>query len=53
MLWTAENIPFNGKNKNGDILNDGVYFYAIRSKDFDCSDEKYIGYCYGSITIAR
>ena len=47
------NIPFNGKSKSGDILNEGVYFYAVRSKDFDCSDEKYQGYCYGSITVVR
>lgn len=44
---------FDGRNKNGADLSEGVYFYSIHSDDFDCNDEKYKGFCYGNITIVR
>ena len=47
------NSPFNGKSSNGDILTEGVYFYVIRSKHFDCNDKKFKGNCSGNITIER
>jgi gliding motility-associated-like protein len=44
---------FDGRNKNGDLLTDGVYFYYVISDDFDCEDEQYKGFCTGNISIVR
>ncbi|AEA43296.1 T9SS C-terminal target domain-containing protein [Fluviicola taffensis] len=44
---------FDGRTKNGNDLNEGVYFYTLKSDDFDCNDEKFKGICSGNITIVR
>lgn len=44
---------FDGRNKNGNELTDGVYFYQVQSEDFDCNDEELKGFCSGFITIVR
>ncbi|WP_343748249.1 gliding motility-associated C-terminal domain-containing protein [Fluviicola sp.] len=44
---------FEGRDKHGNELSEGVYFYSIKSDDFDCNDKKYKGFCYGNITIVR
>ena len=55
IVYTMDNNSsiFDGRNKNGNDLNEGVYFYSIKSEDFDCEDEKYKGFCFGNITIVR
>ena len=55
IVYTMDNNSsiFDGRNKNGNDLNEGVYFYSIKSDDFDCNDEKYKGFCFGNITIVR
>ena len=45
--------PFLGKDKNGEALSSGVYFYTIISDDFDCEAPEYKGFCHGNITIIR
>lgn len=45
--------PFLGKDKNGEDLSSGVYFYTIISDDFDCEAPEYKGFCHGNITIIR
>lgn len=44
---------FDGHNKNGDELTEGVYFYTVQSDDFDCNDPEFEGFCSGNITIVR
>lgn len=44
---------FNGKDKHGRDLTEGVYFYQVRSNDFDCNDPELKGFCSGFITIVR
>jgi gliding motility-associated-like protein len=44
---------FDGRTKNGKNLDEGVYFYSLKSTDFDCNDEKFKGICSGNITIVR
>lgn len=48
---TKSNPRFEGKDKSGKHLSDGVYFYKIVSKDIDCESADYKPYCYGFITI--
>lgn len=45
------NPRFNGTNRNGAKLADGVYFYKIVSDDFDCKSDEYKPVCYGFITV--
>lgn len=44
---------FDGRNKNGNELTEGVYFYQVVSDDFDCNDPELKGFCSGFITIVR
>ncbi len=44
---------FDGHNKNGSELTEGVYFYQVVSDDFDCNDPQFKGFCSGFITIVR
>lgn len=44
---------FDGRNKNGNELTEGVYFYQVVSDDFDCNDPEFKGFCSGFITIVR
>ncbi len=48
---TKSNPTFDGKDISGKALLDGVYFYKIVSKDFDCESAEYKPKCYGFITI--
>ena len=48
---SRSNPIFEGKNKNGDNLTDGVYFYKVVSDDFDCGTSPFKEICYGFITI--
>lgn len=48
---TKTNTRFEGKEKSGNKLSDGVYFYKITSKDFDCETAEYKPVCYGFITL--
>lgn len=45
------NPRFNGTNRNGAKLADGVYFYKIVSDDIDCKSDEYKPVCYGFITV--
>ncbi|MCO5259648.1 MAG: gliding motility-associated C-terminal domain-containing protein [Crocinitomicaceae bacterium] len=47
------NPTFNGKDKKGVDLNEGVYFYKIVSDDFNCKEEPYKSKCHGFITIKK
>ncbi len=44
---------FDGHDKNGNELTEGVYFYQVQSDDFDCNDPELKGFCSGFITIVR
>lgn len=44
---------FDGRDKNGNELTEGVYFYSVHSEDFDCNDPELKGFCSGFITIVR
>lgn len=44
---------FAGRDKGGQDLLAGVYFYLVESEDFDCSSDEYKGFCSGMITIIR
>lgn len=44
---------FAGKDKGGNELMGGVYFYLVESEDFDCNDPQYKGFCSGIITVVR
>jgi gliding motility-associated-like protein len=48
---TKSNPRFEGKDKSGSKLTDGVYFYKVVSKDFDCESSDYKPVCYGFITV--
>lgn len=47
------NPTFYGKNKDGNVLSEGVYYYRIDSKDIDCSDDANQSICHGFIHIVK
>jgi gliding motility-associated-like protein len=44
---------FEGLDKNGNALSEGVYFIHVKSDEIDCKDEKYKSFCTSNITIVR
>ncbi|MBX2950137.1 MAG: gliding motility-associated C-terminal domain-containing protein [Crocinitomicaceae bacterium] len=55
IVYEMHNVTsvFDGRNKNGHELTEGVYFYQVVSDDFDCEDPAMKGFCSGFITIVR
>jgi gliding motility-associated-like protein len=50
---TSSSNVFSGKDANGKDLQEGVYFYTIKSEDFDCDSDEFRGFCSGMINILR
>ncbi len=50
---TSLNDPFRGKDKSGNDLAEGVYFYLVISDGLDCSKSSPNGKCHGFIQIIR
>jgi len=45
--------PFRGKDKSGNDLAEGIYFYVVNSEGLDCTKADMNGKCHGFIHIVR